>query len=160
MTSFTDMQVAVSGMSEVEEAKAFLWLWRRLNQRAPTFIPSVTPPSPPFVGLGEIWWREKLVSGNLLPKYFQGWCWMLCINDLAEDYILWLDRSNYIERGGKEAMAKVLGRLVPGLRKGPKLGCQMAKYYTIPSLEACRAEFEAVHGKQDWNGEGADLLGL
>lgn len=134
-----EAQAIVEAMSSEQEGKLLAWMIERKTQ------PGAMP-----LGAPEKWWLGKLLLGELMPG--RGWVNM-SIEDLTDDFIKALGRTNLTSRGHAIIMMKLLRTLVPGVILSPrKIGNRgfWRRHYEFPGLEECRSHFETMYGKQDW----------
>lgn len=133
-------------------------------------LPKQVEAETPAMDVAALWWLAKLKSGDVLPDV--GWPKDLPVNDLVEDYVNVIKRD-ITYRGNSTAMGRFLKKVGAvgktklssntevtiragepggeGLRPGGEVTRTLRRrHYALYRLDACRAGFEAVHGRQDW----------
>jgi hypothetical protein len=105
------------------------------------------------------WWYGKLISGNLLSSD-EGWSPEVPKSQLHEDYVHELKLTG-VMRARTETelgmwLVKMLGERLTMTR--PTLGGRRVKCWIFPSLQECRALFDAMtDSKTDWPEPGPDV---
>lgn len=118
----------------------YKWMGEELKKRS--HVVALAAPSD-----HEMWWRDKLVSGELLPG--EGWASEFPVDWMTDDYIAKTNRYNVTRRGNATAMGRLLKKLCPGIRALPR-GKERQRCYSMPSLERCRAHWDLKFGKTNW----------
>ena len=111
------------------------------------------------LGTEEEWWYSKLVSGELIPG--GGWPEHVATSELAWDFTTYtkawstFGRSNSTRLGrflksampvGHEMRGQIWGRQVVRMEDGTPKEVERPRVYMIPSLETCRAVWDARFG--------------
>lgn len=110
------------------------------------------------------WWYRKLQEGRLLQHHTE-WQEHVVKDHLVDDYVNNARRFNVNRRGTATSLGKFLNRVVPGLTTKQfvaefeeptgdgftRLTKRRAYHYVIPSLEDCRAKWEELSGKENWD---------
>ena len=138
------IRLLIEELSTSDAEALHKWIGKRLPKKDEAETPALTD--------AELWWLAKLKSGNVLQGI--GWPVSLLVDDLTLDYIAVI-KNDFTKRGNSTAMGRFVTSVGAVQKKRPSRKVSAARkrrgrYYTLHGLDACRASFEAIYGKQDW----------
>jgi len=106
----------------------------------------------------EEWWFGKLCDGQMLDGYH--WMTPIEVNRVTNDYLTYTQRVGS-RRAHKTSLGRFMRKMAPGIRRKQGI-VQEADYesefgkilrpyfWHMPSLRACRDQWDRLHGKADW----------
>jgi len=110
------------------------------------------------------WWYRKLQEGRLI-QHHTTWQDAVLKDALVDDYVENARRFNISRRGTATSLGKFLKRVVPTITTKQlvaefevmsgdgftRMEKRRAYHYLIPTLEQCRARWEELSGKENWD---------
>jgi hypothetical protein len=114
----------------------------------------------------EMWWREKLAEGRLLPQN-GSWVREIAEGDLFYDYLTFCRTSNCFRRQSKSSLRSIVMKYVKDFERytaeatvevmqpdGQKIMVERPLFYRFPTLEECRAQWDNHFGGKTELGNG------
>jgi hypothetical protein len=109
------------------------------------------------------WWYNKLREGRVLPEH-ESWVQEVQKDQVLDDYIHLARRLNYTRRGNSTTLGLFLSRVCPGLQTFQQWATveretgdgyvhkveRRVYFYTLPTLEECRARWTELYGAEEW----------
>ena len=118
----------------------------------------------------EEWWYNKLIEGRLFSDD-DDWSRSVRKEQLIDDYINYAQKFGTQRRGNSTIVGKFLKRVCPGLTATQKRAkveeptgdgfvhrvTRRCYFWNLPSLEECRAQWDALYGAEDWEAHQMEL---
>jgi len=104
-------------------------------------------PLPP----NERWLFDKLMVGRWLPMH-ECWETFVAKEELHDDYVKTLQKVGIDRRSTETELGMFMAKMLPSVTTSQKrLGSRRPRGWVVPTLEACRASFDAVtHSAHPW----------
>ena len=147
----------IRGMAEDERAALVDPLVRGLTEHDQRELagrlPRLTGKAPSKPGRYELWWRQKLIDGRVLPDS-EDWRTEIVAGALLGNFVREMYLSQFGDEHNRAELESLLGRVCGSVEKFSRHSTHghVIPCYRLPSLDEARQLWTAMYGDAPWAG--------